>query len=705
MPYKTTTGYITMDGKQYKVEAKSYIPEEKGVVGKDKGSFITPSVRGAVPEQSVSYWTARGLSQTEAEKVVEWVKKTNRIPYEETVKGIVMAEREKEIERKEAKTITKQVGGIKSEEISTALEKKPVLTYEPAKKVFSYKEWIKEKPYVSGTLGYISEKAGAGLATIFAGARGERGAGREKSIAELGKKGGRYAPYAIPYVGGVIIAAESVELLATEKGRRELGYTAEFVTEKTGMPTLVSKPLVYAGTAGIGVLGGIAAFASFEKAIGYPKIETKFLGVSQRIEPSKEGIRQIKTDVLMQVKTKKLLTTEWGIAKARTITPYIAEEGKILGRAKTIGVYQKIKGVTVTGKVKLAKPMPYTSVEYGIAKPTKLRLEIKKEGMIISKEFPGMRQISFGEITAVKKITPGKVIGVKGRYAGVGDIYKITPRMSLIAGGTGVPGKKPFVFERAGRGLATGLIYMKPSPAPAGEVIGKSLMKLKYKTPLITTEVLKAQQVTGGAVGLVSKPKAFITPIGLPRPRAILRQQQVTGKTIGLVSKPKLKLQQVSIVTQAPKVRERLGLKLVQPSRVKQELALGLRQLSALVSKEKLASGLKSRLATKLAQTQRTVLRQRAVSKAALIQVPFMKAPEIKMPSGIFLPPPAFKLPFFPAGKRLRTPQLRKQPKRYTPSLAASAFKIKAFKIPKLYKLGFGGLIRRPIIKHKRKRR
>jgi len=203
----------------------------------------------------------------------------------------------------------------------------------------------------------------------------------------------------------------------------------------------------------------------------------------------------------------------------------------------------------------------------------------------------------------------------------------------------------------------------KPSPAlgvtlkTTGKAISKTLPKSSYK---LTT------------------PTQIILPLTTQKIRQVpvLKQQPVQ----------EVKTTQVPVLKQQP-VQE-----------VKTTQVPVLKQFQTLVPI--------STTITKQKQFQYPVLKQKQLQQqVTTTMIPTIPITPITPPTkfGFFMLPPWLPRLGGRVGRTRKTKKAR-QPKRYVPSLTALGLNIKAFKIPKSYTMGAGGLGIRPIlISHKRK--
>ena len=551
--------------------------------------------------------------------------------------------------------------------------------------VESYKEYISGKPKVTSTLSFLGEKASG----LFAESKFSpvRRTGYAKPVGELAKGYAETGVYFTPIIGAPLIFGASAEMLLTPTGWKEISKSGEFAKEKYGVPKVVTiSAQVGLYTAGA-YFGGRGTISQTEKMLGLPKTETKLLGVQQRVAVI-EGKEKVITEAVFESRIKRLFGTTTEIGRTKAVTYFKPFEKVQVGETTIFGVAGRKAVSLPSAEIKVINLKQFQAFQKTISKPSIIKIEKQIDYLKVSKEFEGFEQISWGKVAVAKKLY-GKPSKIRKEYfAGFGKGFK-ADKQTYVFGESAIV--KEGELLKVGKGKYEGLIFEKEALPKVYDVIGGKGLELKMPQISYPQEVLKSAEAFGVAVAPKIKPSVVkLTPI---KTEAIIQPSKMQVQELKTTFKPtiqmpsevqvtKIKIKQVSILKSELKLMEVLKIKQVPmlKSKLKPMEVLKIKQVPMLKTK--------------------VLVKQKAKTRYVQSRygIPATTIPRLK--EGWF---PFFALPKFkyvkrrPARKPIRV--LKRQPTEYKPTYTARALGIKAFKIPKGYKLGAGGIIGRPIIK------
>jgi len=561
----------------------------------------------------------------------------------------------------------------------------------------SFKEYVSGKPKITSTLSF----AGETISGWFAESKFSpvRRSGYDKPVGKLGAKTAEIGPYFTPGVSAPLIFATSLEMLGTKAGRKEIVKTSEELEKEYGIRKKYTIPTQVGLYMAGGYFGAKGTIATTEKMLGLPKTETRLLGVQQRATDKK-----IITETAFESRTKRLFgtKTELGVTRAET---YFKPSTKIqVGETFTLGKFGTKAVSLPSAKIKIISPKQFQASSTSVSRPSIIKLEKEIKGLKVSKEFEGFEQISTGRIAVGKdifkirramKVPSGKIIELPSKikkeyFVGAGKGFEFG-KPTFIFGKTSIVREGKLL--RVGRGKYAGLIFKKQPTPKVYDVKAGGGLELKSTIPLqYPQEVVKSAEVFSVAVTPKIKP---FTPRIVP-----VKTEQVMKPTIQVQElKPTIK----PAIIQAQKEFQVTKIKITPmlKSTLKPITREKIKVSPILKTTLKIKPEVKEKISPMLRQT--VLVKERAIGKL-IYGLPAPTIPTGK--KGIIFPIPI--LPTFSFGKRKPTRKLtrllKSQPTEYKPTFTARAYGIKAFKIPKGYALGAGGIIGRPMIQVRKKK-
>ncbi len=303
---------------------------------------------------------------------------------------------------------------------------------------------------------------------------------------------------------------------------------------------------------------------------------------------------------------------------------------------------------------------PIVSTSAYFKHPSTMR-EAGKMGKLLGKQlarlqFGGVTEISY-DIQIAKKVGKDLYLGAVPRGGGKIAELGLTKYIKVVSGDSGVT-----IFRGAGKKTPFAKTFQEVTPTFRAPIIKTSTLTrgLEQQTKAATRTIVGGRGVTAQVLKTAVKTKAVVIP------SVTTLSLAKTRLGTGLITRTGL-LPKVGLA-QYPKLR------------------IGLTQASAPSIKQMMKPALRTSFAPSFITPTISVHPPK---------IPFRGFPIIP-----FIPP--FGLG---RGRRKKATQLRKQPTKYQPSFTALALGIKAPKIPKAYYRGAGGLIIRPILISKPKKK
>lgn len=405
---------------------------------------------------------------------------------------------------------------------------------------------------------------------------------------------------------------------------------------------------------------------------------------------------------------------------------YILKGKEVLdvGKWKAYGDYSKATGTTIsvskmTGKKVFTEGISDIKVltkTYWSGKPLVVggRQAFKIDSKILPKAegvYPSLSKMTTTPVWEYSLIGKGKDLLKGAKFKG--KIYtSIKPSKPELYGGISAR-RGGYVLGKAGRIKEAYYYYTKGKGFRAGE-------KMEFRFPEERWSILKevkpkAKDIFKPSIKEVGKPgtplsKTFmeqkaISPVRLKQvtkeiysptissPRATIKQMKgVVGKITTRQLTRTIPITTTAIAPVSKQIyRQQPAYALLPKSYLGLSQYLSPRLTESLVSESALRTG------------QRQL--QEQITAPALVTTPSIITPSFKFPfkAGFVFPP--IKGARLGSGVKIRTTQLGKQKTAYQPSYTALVLGIKAPKIPKAYRAGAGGLIIRPIITKRKKRR
>jgi len=342
------------------------------------------------------------------------------------------------------------------------------------------------------------------------------------------------------------------------------------------------------------------------------------------------------------------------------------------------------------------------------------------------KQFKGLatkQQLEYG-FKGIGKIKPTYDVFLKSKY------YLTKGEMGGVGRGKYYPTSqfgKPFKFGGVKVDVGEGFYYLKGGEARAIRVYKKGGISEIYKTN-IEALIKRVKPSTGKEFfsfkgsGKKSSQLYFEKLYQTQLP-TVSQAIKISGEKIVQVETkqiiPQVTISKIKSTIKTPTLQASM-FKAFSTVKPKEEQKIGIISKEVFEQPPKLITSPKFISVAKLKGVQRGV--SIVISKTAQAQINEEKQKmRYKFDQSTFQPSkfiftPSFKIPVvfhipslkspYKRTKRKKVVRVRfKQPKKYQPTYAARALGIKAVKIPKGYKIGAGGIISRPIIRKKKKKK